>query len=301
MCDLVRPALWVGGIALVITLLCAIYIFISNAGSRNLALGLGALAGACLIFALQIWFELQGSKITEDFPVQYDVDFQDKWIRKRPLRTTDGMSQFVSAEASKIISAATPPFRSDQAVTITHDMTIFSLVSYLLYQQRDWQLDTSSFRTDRGITTRWAGLSTPKECTKIDGTSIRQQLRKTGNIFADAAFGQLSDSLCLPPNSSLTITSISTPTSTSRVLSLTSPVCEISFYSKDFIIWSSTTPGNNNAPSPQLPDGTVRYANVDHGVRATITYFALRAQDRDLSKYQSWAKRVVAGATQWFE
>ena len=65
--DPIKYALWIGGISLVIALVCALYIAFINGGSRNLALGLGALVGACVIFGLQIVFELKGTATSSDF------------------------------------------------------------------------------------------------------------------------------------------------------------------------------------------------------------------------------------------
>jgi hypothetical protein len=48
--DYPKYAIWIGGISLVITLLCGLYITWINGGSRNLALALSALAGACVFF-----------------------------------------------------------------------------------------------------------------------------------------------------------------------------------------------------------------------------------------------------------
>jgi hypothetical protein len=295
MCDLVRPALWIGGAALAVALSCAAIIVLANAGSRNLALGIGALFGACILFLIQLFFELQGTSTTEDFGIEYDVDFQDGWIRKRPQTPTDGMSLFVSVEASKIVAATNPPLRFGQAAKITHDMAIFSLINYVLYYQADWQLNSSTFKSSIGTHSTWVGVSTPSECTKIDVPFIQSELRKADNMFAAAQLiGPSQSVLCLPPHSKLSITSNS--------VSLTSQVCDISFSFKDpYVRMSTFAPGPPNVSSPLLGDGTSRYVNVLHGASATITYFALRAQDRHLARYQSWAKRVVAGARQWFE
>ena len=44
-----------------------------------------------------------------------------------------------------------------------------------------------------------------------------------------------------------------------------------------------------------LPNGSPRYATVDIAARATVEFAWLRAQDRDLAKYQKWANRLVEG------
>lgn len=56
-----------------------------------------------------------------------------------------------------------------------------------------------------------------------------------------------------------------------------------------------------SAQGATLPDGLPRYATVDIGARATTEFAALRAQDRDLAKYQKWANRLVEGVKGRFE
>jgi hypothetical protein len=56
-----------------------------------------------------------------------------------------------------------------------------------------------------------------------------------------------------------------------------------------------------NAAVATLPDGSPRYTTVDIGARTTVEFAGLRAQDRDLAKYQKWANRVTEGARARFE
>jgi hypothetical protein len=44
-----------------------------------------------------------------------------------------------------------------------------------------------------------------------------------------------------------------------------------------------------------LPNGQPGYTNVVMAGRITVKYFGLRAQARNLSKYQNWSKRIVEG------
>jgi hypothetical protein len=46
---------------------------------------------------------------------------------------------------------------------------------------------------------------------------------------------------------------------------------------------------------------TADYATVVVGARITVELAALRAQDRDLDKYQKWANRVADGVKARFE
>jgi hypothetical protein len=79
--DPIKYALWIGSFSLAITIGCGLYIAWNNGGSRNLALGLGALAGACMIFGLQIVFELKGTTSSSDFAVEFVVDCQQRGVR----------------------------------------------------------------------------------------------------------------------------------------------------------------------------------------------------------------------------
>jgi hypothetical protein len=56
-----------------------------------------------------------------------------------------------------------------------------------------------------------------------------------------------------------------------------------------------------SAEVANLPDGLPRYATVAVGALATVEFAALRAQDRDLAKYQKWATRLVDGVKARFE
>jgi hypothetical protein len=133
--------LWIGGFSLAITVTCALYIVWVNGGSRNLALGLGALAGAFVIFVLQIAFELKGTTTSSDFVVEFVVDYQQKNVRSavaynRSIMVASSYSNvFVEGEASKVIAAAAPPLTKGDAPKITRDLGIVSIISYLLNEQ----------------------------------------------------------------------------------------------------------------------------------------------------------------------
>lgn len=293
MFDFVRPALWAGGLALIILLLCSAYVVLANAGSRNLGLGLGALFGACIIFAVQLWFELQSTQTITDFPAQFVVDFKDKSIRKHPVVLSEGVGAFVNQEANALMAGANPSFNSDQAHAITRDLAIIYLVTYLIHRQFDWQLDTASYKVTQGTMTTFVGASGPGECAKVEHTYILDKLRKAGNVFASPPHALWFLPLCLPPSTTFDLSS--------RSVTLTSPVCEIFFsFQGEFLEKQSSLP-DFGAQQVLLPDGSPRYESVTHGIRATVTYFALRAQDRKIKAYQAWAARVVEGVKALFE
>jgi hypothetical protein len=284
MYDFARPAVWVGGLALLVALACSTYVVWINGGSRNLGLGLGALFGACVLFALQLLFELQPTKSIVDFPAHFAADFQDKWIRKTPLTTTDGIAAIVNQEASGVMVKASPVFNSTQADKLTRDLAIIYMLSYLIERQFDWQIDAASYKTQYCTMNLRGSTSPPNECTTIDPAFVKGKLQKSGNVFAVPPHFLLFP-LCLPPNSTLEITA--------DTVIITNSVCEVSFaFRYPLLEMSSLVP---------LPDESTRYANVTHAIRATTTYFSLRAQDRKLKSYQSWASRIVSGVKEYFE
>ena len=308
--DPIKYALWVGGFSLAITVACAFYLVWVNGGSRNLALGLGALVGALVIFALQIAFELKGTATSSDFVVEFVVDYQQKNARSavaynRSIAVASSYRNvFVEVEASKVIAAATPPFTKDDAPKITRDLGIVSIISYLLNEQSDWQLDTRSFKTSTGTMTQWVGLSPPKECSSVSVNFIREKLRAAGNIFADAQISMSGGAICLPPHAVLDVTQNSVAVRSrvcSIIFTLQEPFSSMMSIDPHAIATAKATGQPISATVANLPDGSPRYQTVAIGTRATVEFESLRAQDRDLAKYQSWANRVSDGVKARFE
>jgi hypothetical protein len=205
---------------------------------------------------------------------------------------------FIEAEASKIVAAAAPVLTRDDAPKIARDLGIVSIISYLLEEQPDWQLDTRSFKTSVGIVSQWTGVSTPNECSLINIDAIREKLQATGNTFASVQMGLGRTSLCLPPNAVLDITQ--------SYVAIQSFVCSVTFTLQEpfssmmsidphVVAAAKATRRPINAEVPTLPNGSPRYAIVDIAARATVEFAALRAQDRDLAKYQKWTNRLVEG------
>jgi hypothetical protein len=163
------------------------------------------------------------------------------------------------------------------------------VVSYLLNEQPDWQLDVAVYRTTSSTISMWAPLSGPSECTRFSRDQLREKLVHAGNMFAQAEnLGAVRDFLCLPPNSTIEITADS--------VVLTTRVCRISVDLKGrFAEMDSRDPRAASDNRATLKDGTPRFANVVLGARVTISYDRYHAQARDLPKYQAWTKRLVEG------
>jgi hypothetical protein len=285
--DPIKFVLWAGAAGLVVTLVCALWIVTANAGSRNLALGVGALIGACVILLVQLYFELQGAVASEDFVIEVTTDYQANTVRTRqPVPYYRNI--YVESDASKLLALKTPPPTKDDAPTISRDLAIASIVSFLIEEQPDWQLDSAVYKTASGVISTWQGLSTPDNCTAVTGGQLRTNLETAGNMFAGAAPMDLNFKLCLPPNSTIVVTVNS--------VVLTTRVCQISVNLREpFVEMSNGDPAHPNTAPPLLSNGQPRYANVVMAGRVTMEYFGLRAQARNLAKYQRWAKRIVDG------
>lgn len=310
--DPIKYALWIGSFSLVITFGCGLYIAWINGGSRNLALGLGALAGACVIFGLQLLFELKCSTSSDDFVVEFVVDYQQKSVRSpRAYHQSAAVAAsrylLIEIEASNTVASTTPPLAKDDAPKITRDLGIVSIISYLLNEQPDWQLDARSYRTSIGTMQQWARSSTPKECSLISFDTIREKLQAAGNMFADIQIGMMGDksSLCLPPHALLEITQSSVAIRSfvcSIVVTLQEPFTSTMTIDPNVVATARATGAYPlSAITSTLPDGLPRYVTVDIAARTTVEFGALRAQDRDLAKYQKWANRLVEGVKARFE
>jgi hypothetical protein len=299
--DPIKYALWIGGFGLAIALVCSVYIVWVNGGSRNLALGLGALVGACVVFAVQIGFELKGSKTSSDLAFEFVIDYQDMNVRSSRAYDQSMAIAFgsrnlmIEAEASAALPKATPPLTREDAPKIARDLGVVSIISFLFDEQGDWQIDTRSFKTSIGTTTQWQRLSTPKECSVVTASEIQQKLLAVRNVFAGVRIGMSGDkaSLCLPPHAVLEISQNS--------VAIHSLVCSVTFvFQEPFSSMHSVDPPAVaiaratrqpiNADVAKLSDGSPRYSTVVIGARTTVEFASLRAQDRDLDKYQKVGK-----------
>ena len=307
--DPVRYVLWIGGVSLAMALGCGLYITWINGGSRNIALGLGALAGACVIFVLQIVFELKGTTTSSDFVVEFVVDYLQKDVHSsrafdRSMAVASSYRNlFIEAEASKKVAAATPVLTRDDAPKIARDLGITSIISYLLEEQPDWQLDARSFKTSVGILNQWRGVSTPKECSLINIAAIRDKLQAAGNMFASVQMGLGTTSLCLPPHAVLDVTQNSVAIRSfvcSVIFTLQEPFASVMSIDPHAVAAAKAAGQYINPEVATLPNGSPRYATVDIAARATVEFAWLRAQDRDLAKYQKWANRLVEGVKAQF-
>lgn len=293
--DPMRPAIWVGGIALVISLVCLGYVAFVNLSSRNIGLGLGAFVGACVIFAMQLWFDLHRTVSSEDIAAEVVIDYQSQAIRLHTSDPLHSRSVFVAAAASKFLPKSdNGADRPATSIRLSKDFVVLTIINYLLNEQSDWQMTRSSYRTSIGSAETWQRLSTPSECTTITDAEIKQRLGDISNSFAKVeSISMGNQNLCLPPHSSIEIKPAQ--------ITIITRICRIDFAIQEpFMMHMSSLPGTN-AAQPLLADGSPRYSYTIFGVRVTTEFFALRAQDRFIEKYRGWAGRVVSGAERWIE
>ena len=125
----------------------------------------------------------------------------------------------------------------------------------------------------------------------VTNTQIGAMLAKAGNTFASAPLYQ--PRICLPPGSTLDIQDAS--------VSITTPFVRISFVVEATGGVMTAKPGTGWLEAPSLPDGSPQFETRAQNVRATTEYTWIRAQHRDIERYQRWAERVVTGAQRWFE
>jgi hypothetical protein len=184
-------------------------------------------------------------------------------------------------------------------------MVIFSLLAYLGVEQFDWQMKRTQFVGQSiGTTTLTAPGSRPDESTVVTKDQLRTMLLNVGNSFADGGmfFGQ--QFLSLPPRSTLQVTAIG--------VTLTNPFCEISFtlepsggvrygrVASEPLTTAAAVDDWLKRSQPALPNGESVFETRATGIRVTVRYSAIRAQHRDMPKYQDWSKRLVSGALNWF-
>jgi hypothetical protein len=294
--DWLKIALGVGAISGLVALVCLGCVVWANGNSRNLALAGGALVGAIVLMAIQLAFELRAATEQDFFSVEYTIDRAVPYIRQWIYGIHgSGWRLGVEEGAGRALGQSHPElFITGDRDKLTRDMVVFSTLAFFFWEQRDWQLKRTIFKgktTGTNIQTMLG--SRPDECTMISGDMVIDMLRRAGNSFASASEPLQRRSVCFPPKSTLKILPDS--------LVLTNPYCEISFSFEPSGGVHFTKP-RTGGDVPQLPsDGGAQLESRLTGIRVTITYSALRAQDVKMTKYQDWTKQMLEGLRDWFE
>jgi hypothetical protein len=294
--DYLKVCLYVGGVAAVVALVLLSIIAFANSGSRNIPLALGTVFGALLLLGVQIVFELRSSEAKTAFATEFTTDNQDhKILPYRYKTSTPLMRSGNELKANKYMRDAN--IRAfDDNTKLWKDMSLFSLVAYLWTEQHDWQItrETLSNSSMPFQTFQFLSKSDDKsECTKVELSAIQAMLRNAHNLLAEfELMGMPFDFMCLPPKSSLLIDA--------EHILLSSPYCTISFAIQQMpAMQLNRKPGTID--TTLMADKRPRFETRTGVIRTAIKYDWVRAQSRDMPKYQAWANDVVDRARQWFE
>jgi hypothetical protein len=296
MCDSLKGALFVGITAVSIGLACLSFFVWNSLASRNLAFAFSALIGAVFLFGLQLLFELQSTSTTDFFSAELTLDRAGprirQWTYPPPSPKDPGLRLSYEEGASAYLATSDPVRFNGDGERLTHDMLVFSLASHLASEQSDWQQRRTVFqgRTAGALITR-ERVSKPDECTSFSESDIQSKLAEADNAFAKAHIG-VPGELCLPPKTTLTITASG--------LKIVTPFCSISFNLEPSRGVFYSEPGTNGMKSG-MTNGLNTFETRITGIRAVVRFDALRAQHKDMKKYEEWSTRLVDSTRIWFE
>jgi hypothetical protein len=291
--DTLRITVWVGAVAVGVAAACLAYLLSQNLGSRNIALATGALAGAVMLLGIQLVFELRADERIDFITAEYTIDRAKPEIHQWKYDSDQSRRLAQEVGASGTFATAHPGQFDGDRDKLTHDMVIFSVLAYFAVDQFDWQMKRVQFVSQTmGTLTTTALGSKPGECTMVTKGQLHKMLSDAGNFFADANMFSGPQVLCLPPQSKIQVSSDG--------LLLTNPLCDISFTLEPSGSVAYYQPGTGAMVQPTLPNGEPKLETRITGIRVTVRCSALRAQHRDMPKYQDWTKRIVSGAQNWF-
>jgi hypothetical protein len=264
-----------------------------SAGSRNLGLATATLVGAAWLFGVQLAFELRPAETIDLMTAEFTIDRAKPEIRQWNYSVEQSSRRRHEMDASRKFADAHAGQFDGDGTKLAKDLAAFSLLAYLGVEQFDWQLKRTQFVGQvSGTLTLTGPGSRPDECTPITKNQLRTMLREAGNLFAEGGAALREQYLCLPPRSSFQITA--------DEVTFANPFCEISFTLEPSGGASYVKPGTHGLEAPQLANGKPQFETRAVNVRAVVRYAAVRAQHRDMPKYQEWSKQLIAGARRWF-
>lgn len=291
--NILRISLYVNLATLFIFLGSAVYLAWQNAGSRNLALAVGTLAAAVILFVIQLRFELRPSTADDHVSAELTIDRAKPEIRQWDYTGSGSWRMSRETNASSWLAANNPAAFEQDREKLATDFVLFSLASFLATTEFDWQLRKIVYGgKSSGSVTTVEGVSGNEECSVITVDDLRLRLGEAQNVFAGAPFLIVSGRLCLPPRSALEISANS--------LIIRNPVCQLCFRIEPFQSAFFDKPRSGGEVA-QLPGGGHRYETRLIGLKVQTLFFALRAQHRDSEKYREWTARLIGNARDWFE
>lgn len=289
--DMLRWIVIIGGIALLAALAAAMRLAWENAGSKTIVLATAALSGAAILFVVQAWFELQSSTSHNYVGVEYTVNHATasvgQWSYADVVRAREEIN------ASNWLHATDTPAFDRESQRVAADLAMFSLVSFLAWEEYDWQLERVQFTGDvmPGVTLT-ESPSTDNESTAVEEADLRNQLSRVKNIFAGAPDIVAERKLRLPPKSTLDIQQ--------RSIIIRNAVCRVTWELQPPFSVFYIDPRTKTA-SPKLPSGKQKLETFGQRFKVSVTYFALHSQRRDISKYRAWTTRLLTDCHRWFE
>jgi hypothetical protein len=181
-------------------------------------------------------------------------------------------------------------FTRDKGEKPIHNMIIFSILSYFVFEQHDWQTKKDVVVYSNRIVTQTSYISKPHSCTLVTYDAIRKWLSDSGNIFSTFKWYSPFNSICLPPNTSISVTLSS--------VTVSNPFCTIVFdvERSGGFAGRPTRRGDN----PILENGNETFWTWTTPIRVTTLYSRWRAQHRDKQKYQDWSQNLVESVRGWF-
>jgi len=291
--DVVRVARLAYWVATFVSLATAFILLWQNASSRNLVLAFATLAGAMFVFATQLYFELEGSTSYDHISAEITIDRAKPEIRQWEYSLPTGWRISIETGASSWLSANNPVAFDQDREKLTTDFLLFSLVSFVAANEFDWQLKKRTYvGKSSGTLMTVEPVSKDCECAIVAAEDLKQELSGAENAFAQAPLLVMSGRLCLPPKSTLEVSD--------KALIIRNPICQLCFTVESSGAIACDKP-RSAGETPQLPNGESQFETRWVGLRAETTFFALRAQHRDTTKYREWATRMVSGARDWFE
>src|SRR5262245_15611688 len=142
--DWLKLVLWIGGVALAISLLATAILVYNNIASKTVVIAASAFVGATFIFAINLWAELRGSTVRDRLSVEYVVDRAERIIRSWSYRS--GQRLHVELEASGWLAVHQPNAFDGDRDRLGHDLALYSLVGFLTGVEFDWQLHQTIFK-----------------------------------------------------------------------------------------------------------------------------------------------------------
>ena len=184
--DILRAALIVGIASTLVSLACVGYVAWENVGSRNLVIAVATFAGAAVFLGLNLFFDLRSTESTNFISTEFTVDRATPRIRQWNYGNAPGQRSVRELAASNQYFAAHPGQFNGDREKLVRDMVIYSLLSYLAAEQRDWQSHPVRFVGGMGAITEVPRSPSLMNAQCIPMFSFRKVLRDANNDFANA-------------------------------------------------------------------------------------------------------------------